>query len=128
MNNNIIALQKQIDQAKEELKTNHKKNVTTIGCLRQQFKEELQKEKTRLQTNHQNRFNEYFQFYYEYFQNLTLQSTPEIRQLKAKIERKNKYLRVLTQFLNINIRDCIYLEERIKGLENQIKILEQSNS
>ncbi|RIB05811.1 hypothetical protein C2G38_2218646 [Gigaspora rosea] len=60
--------------------------------------------------------------------NLTLQSMAEIRQLKAKIEKKNKYLRVSTKFLNIKIQDCIYLEERIKGLENQIKILEQSNS
>ncbi|CAG8811827.1 13454_t:CDS:1, partial [Dentiscutata erythropus] len=73
MNNNINALQKQIYQ---------------MEYTRLQFKEVLQKERTRLRTNYQNGFNEYFQYYNDYFQNLTLQSTEEIRRLTAMIEKK----------------------------------------
>ncbi|CAG8848783.1 19474_t:CDS:1, partial [Gigaspora margarita] len=57
------------------------------------------KEKTRLQTNHQNHFNEYFVQYNDYFQNLILQSTEEIRRLTAKIEKKNTQLSVLTKLV-----------------------------
>ncbi|RIB03140.1 hypothetical protein C2G38_2225960 [Gigaspora rosea] len=87
MNNNINALQKQIYQ---------------MEYTRLQFEEVLQKERTRLRTNYQNRFNEYFEYfvqYNDYFQNLTLQSTEEIRRLTAKIEKKDTKLRVLTKYL-----------------------------
>ena len=93
MNNNINALQKQIYQ---------------IEYTRLQFEEVLQKERTRLRTNYQNRFNEYFEYfvqYNDYFQNLTLQSTEEIRRLTAKIEKKDTKLRVLTKYLISKIKD-----------------------
>ncbi|RIB08083.1 hypothetical protein C2G38_2252240 [Gigaspora rosea] len=87
MNNNINALQKQIYQ---------------MEYTRLQFEEVLQRERTQLRTNYQNRFNEYFEYfvqYNDYFQNLTLQSTEEIRRLTAKIEKKDTKLRVLTKYL-----------------------------
>ncbi|CAG8532742.1 14209_t:CDS:1, partial [Gigaspora rosea] len=93
MNNNINALQKQIYQ---------------MEYTRLQFEEVLQKERTRLRTNYQNRFNEYFEYfvqYNDYFQNLTLQSTEEIRRLTAKIEKKDTKLRVLTKYLISKIKD-----------------------
>ncbi|CAG8698531.1 28149_t:CDS:1 [Dentiscutata erythropus] len=96
MNNNINAHQKQIyileqenkrliqeiQRIKNEMNNNinaHQKQIYQMEYARLQFKEVLQNERTRLRTNYQNRFNEYFQYYDDYFQNLTLQSTEEIR-------------------------------------------------
>ncbi|CAG8836284.1 7228_t:CDS:2, partial [Gigaspora margarita] len=57
MKNNINALQNQMKEENRLLKTNNKKNFRPIYFLRQQFKEEFQKEKTRLQTNQATNYN-----------------------------------------------------------------------
>ena len=100
MNNNINALQKQIYQ---------------MEYTRLQFKEVLQKERTRLRTNYQNRFNEYFQYYNDYFQNLTLQSMEEIRRLTAMIEKKDTQLKVSKKFWTLRLRTADLWQNVIKA-------------
>ncbi|CAG8732179.1 17778_t:CDS:2, partial [Gigaspora rosea] len=121
MNNNINAYQKQIyileqenkrliqeiQRIKNEMNNNinaHQKQIYQMEYARLQFKEVLQNERTRLRTNYQNRFNEYFEYfvqYNNYFQNLTLQLTEEIRRLMAKIEKKDTKLRKRRHFWQI---------------------------
>ncbi|CAG8853517.1 35744_t:CDS:2, partial [Gigaspora margarita] len=98
-----------------------KKKNDDINILQEQIDKMEEENRTHLQANYQNRFNEYLKYfvqYIDYFQT-------EIKRLIANIEKRDAKLKVLRKLLDIKNDEIAGLEKRLKSLENQIK---QSNS
>ncbi|RIB15888.1 hypothetical protein C2G38_2247358 [Gigaspora rosea] len=100
--NNCLLLKQENDRVRKEsflLRLNNKRVREECSLLKQENDYlHLKKENDQNFTN-----SEYFVQYYndDYFQNLTLQLTEEIRRLTAKIEKKDTKLRALTKYLII---------------------------